>query len=185
MIVAEQMRSWGLWWSFFFTLRLICYFRWQRHHLWSGLTKRGYMRPKTSFFNAQPWYTSYIFRAKHMRSEKWPIFGEHVAPLCEPTTYFIIIIHAILLSLSHSFKLSLLTCEHRGESPGYNFVIVLVANLVFWAKVITVKQRKAWKMTTCGESNHDIAKMSYKNKISCFFWKKKSNLTLNWVYYQL
>ena len=32
-------------------------------------------------------YCKNYFHAKHNISEEWPIFGEHVAPLCEPTPH--------------------------------------------------------------------------------------------------
>ena len=32
-------------------------------------------------------YSKNAFHAKHKRSENWPILGEHVAPLCEPTPH--------------------------------------------------------------------------------------------------
>ena len=60
----------------------------------SGLTKRGYMGLKTSFFQCATTVSKLLrsksvltfFYAKHMRSKNGP-FQEHLAPLCQPTPH--------------------------------------------------------------------------------------------------
>ena len=66
-------------------------------------------------------YNKNVFHAKHNRSEKWPIFGKHVAPLCEPTPHILsmfidlearVIMH-LVASVCLCVCLSVLSCLNR------------------------------------------------------------------------